>query len=155
MQGLSPDDDPADSALVDRFYTGRSNGWQRESIDLTPYAGKEIQIRFAYLTDLICIALDDIEIPEIGFFDDAETPVDGWVAEGFERVTGEIPQQWHIQLITFPNGVPTVQFLPLSEDQTLELPLSLAESGGEAILIVAASAPMTLETAGYELVVSE
>ncbi|MFZ0546451.1 MAG: hypothetical protein WAM60_13485, partial [Candidatus Promineifilaceae bacterium] len=104
MQGLIPADNPADAALADRFYTGRSDAWQQESVDLTPYAGQNIMIRFVYMTDPILtfggLAVDDISIPEIGFFDDAETLADGWVAEGFDRVTAEMPQTWHLQLIT-------------------------------------------------------
>jgi immune inhibitor A len=32
-------------------YTGSSNGWLKENIDLSAYAGKEISIRFRYATD--------------------------------------------------------------------------------------------------------
>lgn len=155
MQGLGPEDDPSDSALADRFYTGRSDGWRRETVDLTPYTGRLIQLRFVYLTDLILtfggIALDNIAIPEVGFFDDAETLAPGWTAEGFERVTATIPQQWHLQLVTFPDGDPVVQPLALSAEQTLSLSIALDDSGRQAILIVAASAPMTLEQAHYHL----
>ncbi len=49
-------------------FTGLSNGWIQEKIDLTPYGGQQVQIRFKYLTDdgpvYAGIFLDDIEIPE-------------------------------------------------------------------------------------------
>lgn len=155
MQGLSETDNPSGLALADRFYTGRSEGWQQETVDLSPYAGQNIQIRFAYLTDPILtfggLAVDNIAIPEIGFYDDAETLADGWVAEGFDRVTAAIPQEWHLQLITQANGTYTVESLPLVEGQTINHTVSLDNSNGEAILIVAASAPMTLELAHYQL----
>ena len=32
-------------------YTGRSDGWQQDTVDLTPYAGAEVLIRFEYVTD--------------------------------------------------------------------------------------------------------
>jgi hypothetical protein len=153
MQG--PADDPSGSALADHFYTGPGEGWQRERIDLTPYAGQEVQIRFVYLTDQVLtfsgIALDDIAVPEIGFFDDAETLDDGWVAEGFERVSGDIPQQWDLQLITFGDDGPRVEPLALNGDQALSRALDLSASDGRAILIVSAWAPMTLQPAGYRL----
>lgn len=159
MQGLQPEDDPSDSALAERFYTGRSAGWQTETIDLTPYAGQRVLLRFAYVTDPILtfggLALDNITVPEIGFFDDAESLDAGWVAEGFDRVTGEIPQQWHLQLITFTNGVPSVETLALNERYSTQSSVSLRDSGGQAILIVAATAPMTLEQAHYRLTVEE
>lgn len=152
-------DDPSNSALTERFYTGRSDYWREESVDLTPYSGKNILIRFAYVTDLILthggLAIDNIAIPEIGFYDDAESVVDGWVAEGFERATATIPQEWYLQLITFPDGVPTIEHIELMVDNTATGSISLAESDGEAILIVSATAPMTLERAQYMLEISE
>lgn len=152
-------DDPSDTALADRFYTGRSDYWRDESVDLTPYAGKNILIRFAYITDLILthggIALDNVAIPEIGFYDDAETDVEDWTAQGFERVPFAIPQQWHLQLVTFPDGIPSFETMELTAENTASRSLSLAESNGEAILIVAASAPMTLEQAQYRLVIAD
>uniref|UniRef100_UPI0035AFA9A8 hypothetical protein n=1 Tax=Promineifilum sp. TaxID=2664178 RepID=UPI0035AFA9A8 len=85
MQGLGPADDPSDAALADRFYSSRRGEWFEERIDLTPYAGQEILLRFEMVTDLIQtwrgFAIDDIAIPEIGFFDDAEQLDAGWTAE--------------------------------------------------------------------------
>jgi hypothetical protein len=155
MQGLSPTDNPSGLALADRFYTGRSESWQQETVDLSPYAGQNIQIRFAYLTDPILtfggLAVDNIAIPEIDFYDDVETSADGWEAEGFDRVTAVMPQQWHLQLITQSNGTYNVEYLPLEVGQALNHTFSLDNSNGEAILIVATSAPMTLELAHYQL----
>jgi hypothetical protein len=112
-------------------------------------------IRFAYLTDMVLtfggLAVDDIAIPEIGFSDDGETDVAGWTAEGFERVTGSIPQQWQLLMITFPDGRPSVERLNVAADQTLAHSLDLFDSDGEAILIVSAWAPTTLQPAGYHL----
>ncbi|MEJ2749243.1 MAG: immune inhibitor A, partial [Anaerolineae bacterium] len=152
MQGLAPEDNPSGSALADRFYTGRTQAWVEESIDLTPYAGQVIQLRFEYVTDLILtyggLALDNIAIPEIGFYDDAETLANGWTAEGFTRATGYVPESWHLQLVTYENDVPVVEPLSLNEDQTLSLTLDEAQ---RPILIVSASAPFTLQPAYYRL----
>lgn len=152
MHGLEPEDNPAGSAYTERFYSRRTQAWVEERIDLTPYAGQVIQLRFEYITDLILtfggLALDNIAIPEIGFYDDAETLADGWTAEGFTRATGYMPQSWHLQLVTYENDVPVVELLPLNGDQTLSLTI---DEGEQSILIVAASAPFTLEPAHYRL----
>ncbi|MCB8945604.1 MAG: immune inhibitor A [Ardenticatenaceae bacterium] len=158
MQGASPNDDPSDSAFTERFYSGNSDGWLKETADLTPYVGQVIQIRFEYITDPILtfggLALDNLSIPEIGFYDDVETEQD-WAAVGFVRAAGYVPQQWHLQLVTFANGRPEVQLLTLDENNELSLPLSLTSADGRRpILIVAASAPMTLEPAYYQLTVT-
>jgi hypothetical protein len=155
MQGLNPQDNPAQEALAERFYTGRAQHWFQESIDLSPFAGQEIQLRFEVVTNPAVtfsgFALDNIAIPEIGFYDDAETAVAGWEAEGFVRATAAIPQQWHLQLITFPNDIPQVVDLPLNVDQTTSVALETAATEKPPILIIAASAPQTLLPAGYRL----
>jgi hypothetical protein len=155
MLGQSPADNPSGSALAGRFYTGRSESWQQESIDLSAYAGQNVLIRFAYVTDPILtfggLALDNIAIPEINFYDDAESLNEGWVAEGFDRITAVMPQQWHLQLVTLADGFYQVETLPVTAGQPLNHTVSLDASDGEAILIVAAAAPMSLELAHYQL----
>ncbi|MCP4358331.1 MAG: hypothetical protein GY796_09980 [Chloroflexi bacterium] len=152
MQGAEFEDDPSDSALTERFYTGHAADWAPETIDLTPFAGHKVLLRFEYVTDPILthagLALDNISIPEIGFFDDAESDA-GWEGNGFVRATGYLPQPWHLILITFENNVPQVQRLDVGEERSAVF--SIPESSSPAILIVAASAPMTLETAHYQL----
>lgn len=155
MQGLAPEDNPADTAYTERFYTGRTQTWVEEKVDLSPYAGKQIQLRFEYVTDLILtfggLALDNIAIPEIGFYDDGETLMAGWTAEGFTRATAYLPQAWHLQLITFIGEQPTAESVALNENQAATINLNETE---RAILVVAASAPFTLEPAHYRLNVS-
>lgn len=155
MQGLAEEDNPSGKALTSRFYTGESDGWVQERIDLTPYAGREIILRFSYITDPILtyggLAVDNVSIPELGFYDDVEEGADGWQAEGFSRVTATLPQQWHLQLITFPDGAPQVEKLPPSTADSGGVTLDLGAGGGRAILVVAASAPQTLQEASYRL----
>ena len=70
-------------------YTGSSDGWLRESIDLTPFAGGPVLIRFEYVTDdavyVDGLLIDDLSIPELdlnpGYADD------DWHADGF-RLAG-------------------------------------------------------------------
>ena len=151
MQGLAPEDNPSGSAYSERFYTGRTQTWVEESIDLSQFAGQIIQLRFEYITDLILtfggLALDNIAIPEIGFYDDAESLAGGWTAEGFTRAAAYLPQTWHLQLVTFQDGVPVVETVSLADDQTL----TVTAAGERPILIIAATAPMTLEPAHYKL----
>lgn len=155
MQGEDARDDPSDVAYTDRFYTGRSGEWVQESIDLSPYAGQAVQIRFEYVTDPILtfggIAFDNIAIPEIEFYDDGESDA-GWLAEGFVRATGYVPQRWHVLLVTYANGAPIVTPVELAEDNTATVELSLdSDGGGRPYLIIAATSPMTLESAQYQI----
>jgi immune inhibitor A len=155
MQGLDPLHDPSGKALAPRFYTGQSGGWVQERIDLSPYIGREILLRFIYVTDPILtfggLALDNLSIPEIGFYDDGERDAGGWQAEGFTRVTATLPQTWHLQLITFPAGVPHVEAIPVSAGSEEAVSVNLDESRDRPILVVSASAPLTLQPAHYRL----
>lgn len=58
-------------------FTGTNNGWNKETFDLSNYAGKKVLISFRYLTDWggneAGWYIDNIEIPEIGFKNDASS----------------------------------------------------------------------------------
>jgi bacillopeptidase F (M6 metalloprotease family) len=156
MQGNKPEHNPADAALTKRFYTGRSKGWMDESIDLSRYAGRKILIRFQVVTDAVFTApglvVDNIAIPEIGFTDDVETLAEGWETQGFLRLSAYAPQRFDLLLITFEAGdKPSVQRIALSGDNTAALDISLAEGNNRALLIVAASTPLLLTPASYQL----
>ena len=60
-------DDPVEVAYGPG-YTGVSDGWVDERIDLSAYAGSEIEIRFEYVTDTTLqkpdFAIDDVAITE-------------------------------------------------------------------------------------------
>ncbi|RMG99800.1 MAG: hypothetical protein D6706_05055 [Chloroflexi bacterium] len=158
MQGLDEADNPAHTALTRRFYTGRHQRWWTEQIDLTPYVGQEILLRFEYVTDLVLtydgFAVDNIAIPEIGFYDDAETAVAGWQAEGFSRVPPYLPQTWHLRLITFPQGIPAIIPLEATAGLPIQHTVEIAPGERPPILLIAATAPMTLQPAHYQLELS-
>jgi immune inhibitor A len=156
MQGTDPQDNPAGSALTDRFYTGDSATWVDEQVDLSPYAGEKILLRYEYITDAILtyagMALDNIAVPEIGYYDDVETSSQGWRAQGFSRVSAYMAQRFELILITFgTGGIPLVQHIPIEADQSavVDIPFSLLNR--RALLVVAASDPLILTPAFYRL----
>jgi hypothetical protein len=138
-------------------YTGISGGgeravWVEERVDLSPYSGQEVLIRFEYVTDDsyndpgFCV--DDISIPELGYVYDAESD-GGWQSEGFLRSTNVLPQEWIVQVISF-GGETTVGEMELGEGQ--EGRMVIADFGTEvdrAVLVVSAVAPATTEVASY------
>ncbi len=119
-------DDPVGHNLG-HGYTGRSGGgaepqWVTETVDLTPYTGREVLLRFHHITDQAYhgagILLDDIRIAAIGFADDAETERDDWTVEGFVRSTNLVPQQWSVQAVLFDGEGSFVTPLPLATTAT-------------------------------------
>ena len=95
------DENPLSNSFGDAF-TGASNGWLRERMDLTPFVGSETLVRFEYVTDASIyddgIVIDDIAAPELGFFDDGENAGD-WDAAGFERIDDTVPVEYAVLVI--------------------------------------------------------
>jgi hypothetical protein len=134
-------------------YNGQTNGWVTEEVDLSQFAGQPVQIRFEYITDAAVngegFLLDDVRIDAINYQTDFETDDGGWEAAGFARVQNILPQTYRLTLIT-KGDVTTVTHIPVSPDQTAEIPLSL-QSGEEAILIVSGTTRFTRLPAAYEI----
>ncbi len=139
-------------------YTGHSGGgiapaWIEETADLTSFAGNEILLRFATITDGAVTEagffVDDIAIPEINFWDDAEAE-NGWVQEGFMRSTAVLPQKFLVQRILLSDGDVQVEQLSLNEAQQGQWIFPMDKQVDEAILIVAGVTPFTREAASYQ-----
>jgi hypothetical protein len=165
LHGVSADDANPTGNAIGPGYSGKSGAaggrggepaWIGETVDLTPYAGGPVLVRFEYVTDqgynARGVLIDDVAIPEIGFLDDAET--DGaWTADGFLRSGNVIPQTWSLQLVEYRRGGPTT-VRPLRADASGEAVERLARLGGEverAVLVVSGLAPRTLETAPFRV----
>ena len=138
-------------------YTGKSGGgdspaWVEESIDLSPFAGQKILLRFEYITDeginLDGWAVDDIAIPELAFFDDGEGER-RWQAQGFQRLTAPLPQRFIVQVIEMGETT-SVRTLHLDAANRGEARLSgFGSSLDKAVIVVAAASDGTTQTAPY------
>ncbi len=136
-------------------YTGATNGWIQESVDLSAYAGGPVYIRFEYITDAAVngegMLIDDIEIPAIGYREDFENGDGGWESAGFARVQNILPQTFRLALITQGAGGATVQFIPVQPDQTAVIPISVGRDGvSEVVLVVSGTTRFTLMPAAYQ-----
>ena len=148
----STDEDPT-GANRGWAYNGQTNGWITEEVDLSEYAGQTVQIRFEYVTDAALngegLLLDDIQIEAIGYQEGFEEGDGDWEGEGFVRVDNVLPQTYRLTLITKGDST-TVTHIPLSPDQTAEIPLSL-NSGEEAVLVVTGTTRFTRLPAAYQI----
>ena len=146
-------------------YTGHSghdskstadSQWIHEQVDLTPFAGKPVEVRFEYVTDegfnAPSWALDDISLPEIGYHTDAETDDGGWQPQGWARVANGVPQHWYVAVVEYAGNGTTVQAVPLdtTEHGTLTVK-GLGSTVSRAVVVVAALAPTTTEEGTYQL----
>lgn len=136
-------------------YNGASGAgpvWIQEEVDLSQFAGKVVQLRFEYITDAAVngegFLLDDVSIPEIGYFTDFERDADGWQASGFVRIRNLLPQKFTLALIT--KGRETkVQKFDLSGHNTIDIPLQFENGLREVILVVSGNTRFTRQKASY------
>ncbi|PKB68397.1 MAG: hypothetical protein BZY82_00920, partial [SAR202 cluster bacterium Io17-Chloro-G3] len=135
-------------------YTGKSNGWIRDEIDLRSYAGQRVLIRFEYVTDNSLhgtgICLDDIAISSIGFLENAESKDTRWKALGFKRTKNSFPQKYLVKVIEV-GAKNRVIDLWLDENQEGDIHIEgFGSSLDHAVVIVAgldriSSSPATFE----------
>lgn len=142
----------------DHSGNGSAADWEEDSINLTPYAGKQIQVRFELVEQSNIhpqgLTLDDIAIPAIGFHDDVSSD-NGWQAAGFVRVPNVLPQTYILQAVIYPadGGAPRVQRIAV-DPATGGASTTFAQFGGtidHVTLAVSAVAPSILTPAPFEL----
>lgn len=141
------------SELPDGTPRSRPDGapgfWLRESVDLSPYSGRQVLVRFEYITDDAVhgrgLCLDSFAIPVLGWQDDTESPGD-WDPQGFVRVNHRIPQDYLVQIVRQPaGGQVAVSQLQVRPDGTGEATVSgLAPDDKIAVIV----SPITAGVAG-------
>ena len=131
-------------------YTDKTDNWIKESIDISEFSGKKVQLRFEYITDAAVngegLLLDDVSIPETNYFTDFENGDDGWISEGFARIENVLPQTFRLSVID-QNGNTTVQNVEIATDQTAQITLDLSN----VTLVVSGVTPFTREDGHYNI----
>jgi hypothetical protein len=139
-------------------YTGTSGGdkpqWIQQSVDLSAYAGKQILLRFEYVTDgalsLNGMAVDDISIPGV-LDDDAESDT-GWQVEGFVRSTNYVAQKYIVQLLRFTDRGATVD-RRVVDSGALQIDVDTSGDRRAPLLAVTGIAVRTVQPVAFEVVV--
>lgn len=130
--------------------SGTRGQWIDEQVDLTPFAGKQILLRFWVVNDegynAPGMLIDDIRIPELSYADGAESGDGGWQAQGFVRTTGELAQVWALRLVRVRDGATAVE--PVAVDGQGRASVRLAD-GERGVLAVIGATPLTTEPAPY------
>ncbi|MBM3128128.1 MAG: hypothetical protein FJ009_05750 [Chloroflexi bacterium] len=167
LRGNSTTTNNPNGASYGHAFTGRSGivdeksktpaRWIQEQVDLSPYAGKTILVRFEYITDDAYNApgwaLDDIAIPEIGYRDDIESGEGGWQAAGFIRTDNVLPQKFIAQIIEAGDATRIVR-IPLDAQNRGSYTLTgFSQNSARATLVVTAHAPTTTEAAEFQFAV--
>ncbi len=114
--------EPSDYEAAGRWhaFTGYSGGWVPVTMDLSPFAGHTIDLYFTTWQDgaftLQMMYVDDISIPEIGFFDDVEAGEDGWTSTGWYVTDGLLDNDFGGNVIQVKNGTKLIGVRPLVID---------------------------------------
>ncbi|MEA4906564.1 MAG: immune inhibitor A [Anaerolineaceae bacterium] len=130
-------------------YNGVSDGWIEEEVDLSQFAGQQVQLRFEYVTDAAVngegFLLDDVAIPAIGYSTDFEQDDGGWNGEGFVRIQNRLPQTYRVSVIQF-NGQPSVESYTVLPNQPLTVSMN-----GRATMVVSGTTRFTRQPASYRI----
>lgn len=132
---------------------GGDGQWIEETVDLSAFAGKQIYLRFEYVTDAAVngegMLIDDIAINAIDYFTDFEERDHGWVGEGFVRVQNRLPQSFAVSLIRIGSGEKTVETYQVVPGEKLSFDLSNENGGGDVVLVVSGTTRYTRQLATY------
>jgi len=128
--------------------------WIEESVDLSAYAGKKIQVRFELVTDDAFVApgmlIDDVSIPEIKYSSDFEADDGGWIANGWIRMDNILPQRFLIQKVTYGEKVTVERLLSPADGNAGEWEFTVGGDVEKVVLSISGVTDYTTEPAPYE-----
>jgi len=135
-------------------WTGTSNGWANIDVDLSPYAGQKVTLRFDYVTDAAVnshgMVLDDFKIEAIGYSDDAESDDGGWTGKGFVRIQNILPQEYVVSIIHYGSRT-SVEHHFVSGDTPLKIELTESPAKEKIIIIVSGTTLSTRQITDYQI----
>ncbi len=134
---------------------GKEPAWIQQTADLSAFAGKRVLLRFEQVTDaalnLAGFAVDDIEIPEIGYRDDAEAD-NGWDAKGFIRSTNVASASYVLQVLHL--GAPPSVERTVTETGAATVEVDASADGQPPLLAVTPFVARSTEPIAFDLTVS-
>lgn len=139
-------------------YTGTTDGYIQESVDLSQFAGQSVTLRFEYVTDAAVngegLLVDDIRIPQINYSTDFETDAGGWDARGFVRIQNRLPQTFKVSIL-HNNGSPSVETYTIDAAESIRLPITVSSTSDSIVLMVSGTTRFTRQEAVYYFKLSQ
>ncbi len=135
-------------------YTGDSDGWVRESIDLSPYAGEALWFRLQYVTDDAIngsgACFRSLSIKTAGEVTAIAADDKDWQIRGFVFTDNVVRQDFQVQLITLGDE-PQVRRVILDARNAGELTVLPPGNGDRLIVAVGSLAEKTRQPTSYTL----
>lgn len=137
--------------------SGSGPDWIEEEVDLSQFAGQQVLLRFEYVTDAAVngegFLLDDVSIPETGYFTDFESDEGGWEGAGFVRIQNSLPQTFALSLISLGDDDQVATYF-LDGGVPAEIPLSIGAGVDEVVVVVSGLTRYTRQPAQYQISVA-
>jgi hypothetical protein len=149
-------DDPSGNSYGWAYngFSGDGPAWIQEEVDISQFAGKEVQLRFEYVTDAAVngegLLIDDVAVPQVNYFADFEGDNGGWEANGFVRIQNILPQSFQLSLIRI-GSTTTVERIALPATNRADIAIENANGDKEIILVVSGTTRHTTQPALYQL----
>jgi hypothetical protein len=132
-------------------YNGVSGSWIEEKIDLSSYAGKQVDIRFEYVTDAAVngegFLIDQVSIPAIGYETSFEENDGGGVAEGFIRISNPLPQVFAVSLVSLTTQ-PQIEKVDIKSANINQIPVQISNDG-DLLVVISGTTRYTRQLAYY------
>jgi hypothetical protein len=136
-------------------YDGFTEDWTEIHIDFSDFVGKKLYLRFEVLNygDIYepIVLIDDIAIPEIGYYEGFETDFSEWDLDGFYLANPYYPQFFQVAWIPESKKEEDVFIFDvnfLEENKT-----SVIVPGNGVLIVIPTTSQLT-ETADFQLVLS-
>lgn len=140
-------------------YNGQSDGWVTETVDLSQFAGKNVDLRFDYVTDGAVtgdgFALDNISIPVINYQSDLNKEDGGWLPAGFAWIENMLPQTFLVSLINSSDGLSPVAKYQVAAGEKLIIDFAANSNQGETVLVISGSNRFTRQKADYSFSIAK
>ncbi len=96
------------------------------------------------------MVLDDISIPEIGYYEDFESGLGGWMADGFVRLQNQLPQKYLVSHVQLGDSL---KVTPLFFDNNGKLQFNISSEAGKVknYLVVSGITKYITTPAFYEI----
>lgn len=133
--------------------------WREVFVDLTPYNGQQILLRFEYVTDDAVFeagwAIDDIRIDALDYYEDFEHGLADWQAEGWIYHANTLSQSYIIRAIYISAETVRVEPLILDSNQTGQFELALDNNTNRVVLTISGNTPITKQRSAYSYTVEK
>ncbi len=135
-------------------FNGKSGEWIKETVDLSAFAGKQVTLRFVYITDMAVngdgFVIDDVSIDAVDYFSDFENDQGGWFAEGFVRIKNILPQSFGVTILKNVADNQDEKFIS-TEGLEYQADMDIDQTMNKSVVVISGLTRYTYQPALYQI----